>query len=92
MTARELEAQRERSVFLEYRIFMKDSVISEYQRKEANWIKIDANYKKQIFNYEDYSQNAQSIFEEQKKQIRGLKLKKWIGILAGVGIGYVIAK
>ena len=84
--------EKERSVLLEYRISTKDSAISHYELKEANWKKIDANYKQQIFNYEDYSRNTQRIFEEQRKQIRGLKLKKWIGILAGFGVGYVIAK
>lgn len=89
---KELELTKERSVVLEYRISVKDSVISQYEKKEANWNKIDANYKSQIFNYEDYARNSQRIFEEQRKQIRGLKFKKWVGILAGFGIGYVIAK
>lgn len=88
----ELEISKERSVVLEYRISVKDSVISQYQKKEVNWNKIDANYKSQILNYEDYAKNTQRIFEEQKKRIRGLKFKKWAGILAGFGIGYVIAK
>ena len=89
---KELELTKERSVVLEYRISVKDSVISQYQKKEVNWNKIDANYKSQILNYEDYARNSQKIFEEQRKQIRGLKFKKWVGILAGLGIGYVIAK
>ena len=88
----ELELTKERSVVLEYRIATKDSVISQYQRNEVNWKKIDANYKSQIFNYQQYTKNTQKIFEEQRKQIRGLKFKKWVGILAGFGIGYVIAK
>ena len=77
---------------LEYRISTKDSIISQYVNKEDNWKKIDANYKSQIFNYKEYGKNTQRIFEEQRKQIRGLKFKKWVGILAGFGIGYVIAK
>jgi len=88
----ELEITKERSVWLEYRISTKDSVISQYIYKEDNWKKIEANYKSQIFNYEEYGRNTQRIFEEQRKQIRGLKFKKWLGILAGFGIGYVIAK
>lgn len=88
----ELEFTKERSVVLEYRIATKDSVISQYQQNEVNWKKIDANYKSQIFNYQQYTKNTQKIFEEQRKQIRGLKFKKWVGILAGFGIGYVIAK
>jgi predicted HNH restriction endonuclease len=88
----ELELTKERSVWLEYRISTKDSIISQYQQKEDNWKKIDANYKSRINNYQQYTKNAQSIFEEQRKQIRGLKFKKWLGILAGFGIGYVIAK
>lgn len=88
----ELELTKERSVVLEYRIATKDSVISQYQQNEVNWKKIDANYKSQIFNYQQYTKNTQKIFEEQRKRIRGLKFKKWVGILAGFGIGYVIAK
>ena len=88
----ELELTKERSVVLEYRISTKDSVISQYQQKEVNWKKIDENYKKQIFHYEEYGKNTQKVFDEQRKQIRGLKFKKWVGILAGFGIGYVIAK
>ena len=83
---------KERSVVLEYRISVKDSTISEYLHKEGNWKKLDENYKNQIVNYEQYAKNSQRIFEEQRKEIRGQKLKKWIGILAGVGVGYVIAK
>lgn len=88
----ELDLTKERSVWLEYRISTKDSVISQYQQNEVNWKKIDANYKTQIFHYEEYGRNTQKIFEAQRKQIRGLKFKKWVGILAGFGIGYVIAK
>ena len=88
----ELELTKERSVVLEYRIATKDSVISQYQQKEVNWKKVDENYKKQIFHYEEYGKNTQKVFNEQRKQIRGLKFKKWVGILAGFGIGYVIAK
>jgi hypothetical protein len=88
----ELELTKERSVVLEYRIATKDSIISQFELKDSNWKKIDANYKQQIFNYENYTKNTQRIFEEQRKQIRGLKFKKWLGILAGFGIGYVIAK
>jgi hypothetical protein len=88
----ELELVKERSVVLEYRISTKDSIISHYVKKEENWNKIDANYKQQLSNYDNYAKNTQRIFEEQRKQIRGLKLKKWIGILAGFGVGYVIAK
>ena len=89
---KELELSNERTVLLEYRISTKDSVISQYVKKEDNWKKIDANYKNQIFHYEEYGKNTQQIFEQQRKQIRGLKFKKWVGILAGFGIGYVIAK
>jgi hypothetical protein len=89
---KELELSNERTVLLEYRISTKDSIISQYVNKEDNWKKIDANYKSQIFNYKEYGKNTQRIFEEQRKQIRGLKFKKWVGILAGFGIGYVIAK
>jgi hypothetical protein len=88
----ELELTKERSVVLEYRITTKDSIISQYQQKEVNWEKIDSNYKSRINNYQQYTKNAQSIFEEQRRQIRGLRFKKWLGILAGFGIGYVIAK
>lgn len=88
----ELELTKERSVVLEYRISTKDSVISQYQQKEVNWKKIDENYKKQIYHFEEYGKNTQKVFNEQRKQIRGLKFKKWVGILAGFGIGYVIAK
>lgn len=88
----ELELTKERTVWLEYRISTKDSVISQYQQKEDNWKKIDANYKSRINNYQQYTKNTQKIFEEQRKQIRGLKFKKWLGILAGFSIGYVIAK
>jgi hypothetical protein len=90
--AQELDLTKERSVILEFRISTKDSVISQYQQKEVNWKKIDANYKSELVNYQEYTRNTQKIFEEQRKQIRGLKFKKWLGILAGVGIGYVIAK
>jgi hypothetical protein len=89
---KELELSNERTVLLEYRISTKDSVIGQYVNKEGNWKKIDANYKTQIFHYEEYGKNTQKIFEQQRKQIRGLKFKKWVGILAGFGIGYVIAK
>ena len=88
----ELDLVKERSVVLEYRISNKDSVIGQYIYKEDNWKKIDANYKQQIFHYEEYAKNSQRIFEEQRRQIRGLKFKKWVGILAGFGIGYVIAR
>ena len=88
----ELELSKERYVVLEYRIATKDSIISQYINKESNWIKIDENQKKQIVNYKDYVKNSQRIFEEQRKRIKGLKFKKWAGILAGFGIGYVIAK
>jgi hypothetical protein len=88
----ELELVKERSVVLEYRISTKDSIISQYVIKEDNWKKIDVNYKQQLSNYDSYAKNSQKIFEEQRKQIRGLKFKKWVGILAGLGIGYVIAK
>jgi hypothetical protein len=88
----ELELSNERTVLLEYRISTKDSIISQYIYKEDNWKKIDANYKSQIYNYKEYGKNTQKIFEEQRKQIRGLKFKKWVGILAGFGIGYVIAR
>jgi hypothetical protein len=90
--AQELEITKERSIILEFRISTKDSVISQYQQKEVSWKKIDANYKLELVNYQEYSRNTQRIFEEQRKQIRGLKFKKWLGILAGIGIGYVIAK
>jgi hypothetical protein len=90
--AQELDLTKERSVILEFRISTKDSVISQYLQKEANWKKIDANYKSELGNYQEYTRNTQRIFEEQRKQIRGLKLKKWLGIFAGLGIGYVIAK
>ncbi len=89
---KELELVTERTVVLEYRISTKDSIITEYLKKENNWEKLDANYKKQLSNYDNYAKNTQRIFEEQRKQIRGLKFKKWLGILAGFGIGYVIAK
>lgn len=88
----ELELVKERSVVLEYRISTKDSIISQYLTKEKNWNKIDANYKQQLSNYNNYAKNSQRIFEQQRKQIRGLKFKKWVGILAGFGIGYIIAK
>jgi predicted HNH restriction endonuclease len=88
----ELELSKERYVVLEYRIATKDSIISQYINKDNNWRKIDENHKKQIINYEDYTKNTQRIFKEQRKRIRGLKFKKWAGILAGFGIGYVIAK
>jgi len=88
----ELELSNERTVLLEYRISTKDSIISQYIYKEDNWKKIDANYKSQIYNYKEYGKNTQKIFEEQRKQIKGLKFKKWVGILAGFGIGYVIAR
>lgn len=90
--AQELDLTKERSVWLEYRISTKDSLISQYLQKEANWKKIDANYKSELSNYQEYTRNTQRIFEEQRKQIRGLKFKKWLGIFAGLGIGYVIAK
>ena len=90
--AKELDLTKERSVWLEYRISTKDSVISQYLQKELNWKKIDANYKTELGNYQEYTKNTQRIFEEQRKQIRGLKFKKWLGIFAGLGIGYVIAK
>jgi hypothetical protein len=89
---KELELSNERTVLLEYRISTKDSIISQYVNKEDNWKKIDANYNSQIFNYKEYGRNTQRIFEEQRKQIRSLKFKKWLGILAGFGIGYIIAK
>jgi hypothetical protein len=88
----ELEIVRERSVILEYRISVKDSTISEYLHKEGNWKKLDENYKKQLVNYEEYGRNTQIIFDKQRKEIRNQKFKKWMGIFAGVGIGYVIAK
>lgn len=89
---KELELSKERSVVLEYRISTKDSIIGQYVNKETNWKKVEDNQKKQIANYENYAKNTQRIFEEQRKRIRGLKFKKWAGILAGFGIGYVIAK
>ncbi len=82
----------EKYVILEYRISVKDSIITQFNKNEINWKKIDANYNSQIENYKRYTINAQKIFEEQRKRIRGLQFKKWVGILAGVGIGYVIAK
>ena len=88
----ELEIVKERSVILEYRISVKDSTISEYLYKEGNWKKLDENYKKQIVNYQEYGKNTQIIFEKQRKEIRNQKLKKWMGILAGVGIGYIIGR
>ena len=48
---KELELSNERTVLLEYRISTKDSIISQYVKKEDNWKKIDANYKTQIFHY-----------------------------------------
>ena len=89
---RELDLSNERYVLLEYRVSVKDSIIKEFQIKESNWIKIDLNYRSQIENYKRYTTNSQNIFQQQRKRIRGLQLKKWVGILAGVGIGYVIAK
>lgn len=88
----ELELVKERSVVLEFRISVKDSIINQYIKNENNWKKIDSNYKKTIFNYEDYTKNTQRIFEEQRSKIRHLQVKKWLGVLAGIGIGYVIAK
>ena len=82
----------EKYVLLEYRIFVKDSIINQYINKEVYWNKIESNYKTQIENYKRYTTNSQNIFQEQRKKIRNLQLKKWLGILAGVGIGYVIAK
>ena len=88
----ELEIVKERSVVLEYRLSVKDSTINEYLSKEKNWKNLDKNYKNQIFNYQEYGKNTQIIFEKQRKEIRNQKLKKWMGILAGVGIGYVIGR
>lgn len=88
----ELDLYKERYTILEYRVSVKDSTISQYLLKESLWDKKDANYKKQIINYEEYANNSQRIYEQQRKEIRGQKLKKWAGILCGIGIGYVIAK
>lgn len=89
---KELDLVNEKYVLLEYRIFVKDSIINQYINKEVYWNKIESNYKTQIENYKRYTTNSQNIFQEQRKKIRNLQLKKWLGILAGVGIGYVIAK
>lgn len=88
----ELELVKQKSVLLESRISVKDSIISQYVKNEENWNKIDNNYKKQIANDKDYQKNTQLIFEEQRNQIRGLKFKKWLGILLGVGVGYLLHK
>ena len=88
----ELDIVKQRSVILESRIALKDSIISQYVKNENNWKKIDSNNKQRIFNYEEYAKNTQRIFEEQRSQIKHLQVKKWLGILAGIGIGYVIAK
>ena len=88
----ELDIVKQRSIILESRIALKDSIISQYVKNENNWKKIDSNNKQRIFNYEEYAKNTQRIFEEQRSQIKHLQVKKWLGILAGIGIGYVIAK
>ena len=88
----ELELANEKAVVLENRLCLKDSIISQYVQNEKSWKKIDSNYKIQIYHYEDYKKNTQRIFEEQRSQIRGLKLKKWLGIFLGIGVGYLIHK
>ena len=89
---KELDLLNQNYVLLEYRISVKDSIINQYIKKEMYWNKIESNYKAQIENYKRYTTNSQNIFQEQRKKIRNLQFKKWLGILAGVGIGYVIAK
>ena len=90
VTQKELDFTKEKVVDLESRIQFKDSVINKYGEKEVIWNKMDKNYKDQIRNYNEYVQNCNRIYNEQRLLISRGRWQKWLFLAAGIGGGILL--
>jgi hypothetical protein len=92
VTQKELDFTKEKVITLESRIKFKDSVINKYVEKEVVWNKMDKNYKEQIRNYNEFTQNCNRIYAEQRLLINRGKWEKWLFLAVGIGGGILLHK
>lgn len=89
---KELELSRGAITLLEKRISVKDSIISAQNLKEEAYKSIVANYKQSVSNSEEIVSNLEKSLVLERRRARRQGFMKWLGIAAGFGIGYLIAK
>lgn len=89
---KELELSREAIALMEKRISVKDSIISAQNLKEEAYKSIVANYKQSVSNSEEIVSNLEKSLVLERRRSRRQGFMKWLGVAAGFGIGYLIAK
>ena len=88
----ELNLTKERSIYFENRLKIKDSIILHYATKEQYYKKLDSNYKLEINNLKNVAFNDKLVFQLQNSKIVGLKRKKWFYLAIGSLTTYLITK
>ena len=66
------------------------TLINKYTEKEVVWKKMDKNYTDQIRNYNQYVENCNRIYNEQRMLINRGKWQKWLFLAAGIGGGILL--
>jgi len=77
---------------LEKRLIVKDSIIGKFESKEVLYKRLEADYKSQINNWNQYANNTQKIYDRQKTLVFLGKFGKWIYLGLGVAAGIMISK
>lgn len=89
---KELDLSTEKIQFLENRLILKDSIIGKYQSKDVLWSKLESDYKSKIYNFNQYFNNTQKIYDRQKTLLFLSKFGKWVYLGIGIGAGILLSK
>ena len=89
---KELDLSKDKIGLLEKRLIVKDSIIGKFESKEVLYKRLEADYKSQINNWNQYANNTQKIYDRQKTLVFLGKFGKWIYLGLGVAAGIMISK
>lgn len=77
---------------MENRLIIKDSIIGKFESKEVLYKRLEADYKSELKNWNEYGINTQKIYDRQKTLIFLGKFGKWVYLGIGVAAGILISK
>ena len=89
---KELDLSKDKIGVLENRLIIKDSIIGKFESKEVLYKRLEADYKSEIKNWNEYANNTQKIYDRQKTLIFLGKFGKWVYLGIGVAAGVMISK
>lgn len=89
---KELDLSKDKIGVLEKRIVLKDSIIGKLESKEVIYKRLEADYKSEINNWNQYANNTQKLYDRQRTLIFLGKFGKWVYLGLGVAAGVMISK